>query len=123
MAINETSSVLIHSVVKKRRTFGNIAIENKLNSLLGLQDFDPYEDNAKSLTEENNDSIQYIDYEYLDSETSGTCTDVPSTEESLLSLSDILSKNTLALVRQQTKPKASNTSTLQDAITSNTSTP
>ncbi|KAM0736876.1 hypothetical protein ACS0PU_006525 [Formica fusca] len=52
-----------------------------------------------------------------------TCTDdVPSTEESLQSLSDILSENTLAFVRQQTKSKALNTSTLQKPITSNTST-
>ncbi|XP_029669947.1 uncharacterized protein LOC115239500, partial [Formica exsecta] len=110
----------LHSVVKKRRTFGNIAIEDESNSSLELQNFDPYEENR--LSNENNDSMQYIDYEYLDNET-GTCTDdVPSTEESLQSLSDILSENTLAFVRQQTKSKALNTSTLQKPITSNTST-
>lgn len=53
----------------------------------------------------------------------GTCTGTPSTEESLQSLSDILSEDTLALVRQQTKAKTPNTSTQQRPITLNTSIP
>lgn len=59
----------LHSVVRKRRTFGNITIEDESSSLLKIQNFDPHEDNTGSLIEENNNSIQYIDYEYLDDET------------------------------------------------------
>lgn len=56
----------LHSVVRKRRTFGNITIEDESNSPLEIQDFDPHENNTGSLIEENNNSLQYIDYEYVD---------------------------------------------------------
>lgn len=58
----------LHSVVRKRRTFGNITIEDESSSPLEIQDLDPHEDNTGSLIEENNNSIQYIDYVYLDDE-------------------------------------------------------
>lgn len=59
----------LHSVVRKRRTFGNIPTEVESSSPFEIQDFDSQEDNTGSLIEENNNSIQYIDYEYLDDET------------------------------------------------------
>jgi len=56
-------------VVKKRRTFGNIIIADSDSSPMEIQDCDSYEDNTGSLSEENNNSVQYINYEYLDDET------------------------------------------------------
>lgn len=59
----------LHSVVKKRRTFGNIAMEDESNSPSETQECDDlYEDSAKNLTAQD-DSMQYIDYMYLDDET------------------------------------------------------
>lgn len=55
----------LHSVVKKRRTFGNITTEGESNSPWEIQD--SYEDNTESLGEEN-DSIRYTSYEYLNNE-------------------------------------------------------
>lgn len=61
----------LHSMVKKRRTFENIAIEDESNSPSETQDCDNLcEDNAKGLTAED-DSMQFIDYEYLDSNETG----------------------------------------------------
>lgn len=44
----------LHSVVRKRRTFGNITIEDESSSPLEIQDLDPHKDNTGSLIEENN---------------------------------------------------------------------
>lgn len=42
----------LHSVVKKRRTFGNITIEDESSSSLEIQDLDPHDDNTGNLIED-----------------------------------------------------------------------
>ncbi|XP_025160984.1 uncharacterized protein LOC112588041 [Harpegnathos saltator] len=117
----------LHSVVKKRRTFGNIAMEDESNSPSETQEFDDlYKDSAKNLTAED-DSMQYVDYMYLDDET-GIVTDIPSREASLQSFSNILGDNTIAYLRQETKSttpisQEPVTSTPQRLLTPNRSTP
>lgn len=59
----------LHSVVRKRRTFGNIVITDESNFPMEIQDCDSYKDNTENLSEENKNSAQYINYEYLDDET------------------------------------------------------
>ncbi|XP_077260852.1 uncharacterized protein LOC143896733 [Temnothorax americanus] len=106
----------LHPVVKKRRTFGNITIEEESNSS-ETQDVDTYEENSQSMTE-NDDCTNY---EYLNE--SDTCTDVPneslSNLEESFSISDILSKNTLVTER----PTTPNVSTFKEIAIPRPSTP